>query len=24
VSPPAELRVGDVTFTIVDVEPFIG
>ena len=28
VSPPAELRVGDLTmdltFTIVDVEPFIG
>jgi hypothetical protein len=24
VSPPAEVRVGDVTFTIVDVEPFIG
>ena len=24
VSTPAELRVGDVTFTIVDVEPFIG
>ena len=24
VSPPAEVRVGDVTFTIVEVEPFIG
>ena len=24
VSPPAEVRVGEVTFTIVDVEPFIG